>query len=36
MEHIGRRHVRYFNHVHEPTGALSQGLFKACPVQYDE
>ncbi len=33
MQHLGRRYVRYFNHVHGRTGTLWEGRFKACVVQ---
>jgi len=29
MQHLGRSYVRYFNHVHERTGTLWEGRYKA-------
>ena len=33
MQHLGLRYVRYFNHVHERTGTLWEGRYKACLAQ---
>ena len=33
MQHLGRRYVRYFNHVHGRTGTLWEGRLEACLVQ---
>ena len=33
MQPLGRRYVRYFNHVHGRTGTLWEGRFRACLVQ---
>lgn len=36
MQNLGRRYVRYFNHVHHRSGTLWEGRFKACLVQDTE
>ncbi|MBK9130245.1 MAG: transposase [Gammaproteobacteria bacterium] len=36
MQMLGRRYVRYFNHVNLRTGTLWEGRFKSCVVDADE
>lgn len=36
MQMLGRRYVRYFNHINLRTGTLWEGRFKSCVVDADE